>query len=245
MMVPAGVYALPFAVTQDGFMLRRSGLNMVEVMIEADRSLAAIGWAADRGALPLTSAPVNSIEAGALRHEAIQACRALLQPVEPLIRDNQRLLIMAIVDTGLGIPFELLLTAPAAPGAADQNLPWLVRRHAVTHVPALDLLWLRDQLLSATPSATGEVWYLGFGAADYALPLQLGRSNWATRLIATLRPLPDAAEEVQAVAAALGAGRGVVVTGKDASEALLDGPECRGGLAHADGDPFCDPRSGV
>jgi len=218
MIVPAGAHVLLFALTDSGFVLRRAGTDQPGLMDQAARIRAAVGWAADRAAVPLTGATVKPTHAEVLRHEAFMAYQSLLQPVEFLIRDRLRLHVVSTARVGLNLPFELLLTAPAPPDADDRDLPWLVRRHAVMQVPTLDLLWLRGRE-PAPPR--GETWYLGFGAPEYALPSQLDRSNWATRILMDLRPLPDSADEVARVAASFGEGRGAAVTGADANEYVL------------------------
>jgi len=219
LIAPAGAHVLLFALTQDGFVMRRAGADPVQLMDQAQRLRQSVGWASDRSAIPIAGAAARPKRDAALRDEAYMAYQALLEPLDPLIRDRGRLLVVATVQVGLNLPFEMFLTSPAPAGAANAELDWLVKRQAVTQVPSVDLLWQRD-FPGRLPET--EIWYAGFGGPDYALPSTLGRSNWATRLLAQLRPLPDAAEEVRQVAAAFGEGKGMAVTGADASEYLIE-----------------------
>ncbi len=83
----------------------------------------------------------------------------------------------------LGIPFGMLLTGPADPAALGAA-PWLVRRHAIVHVPSPQtLVTLRGAGLgSAAPLP-----YAGFGDFVPPTPAQLIRSFPADRCAADAR----------------------------------------------------------
>lgn len=217
MIVPATPDTLIFAVTRDAFQMRTAGAEAVTLWEAADRLRTAIGRPLGRGAMALDG-DARPPQPDVLRAEAARIYDGLLRPVEAVLQGKPRLFVVATAQVGLGFPFEMLLTEPALPGQADAELAWLVRRHAVTVVPTLELIRMRDTATAPVPEAT---YYLGFGGPDYRFPSQLGRTNRATRLLSDLAPLPDAAEEVRAVAAAFGPDNGLAVTGVDATENLL------------------------
>ncbi|OYW57470.1 MAG: hypothetical protein B7Z31_09840 [Rhodobacterales bacterium 12-65-15] len=217
MIVPATPETLIFAVTRDAFQMRTAGAEAVTLWEAADRLRTAIGRPLGRGAMALDG-DARPPQPDVLRAEAARIYDGLLRPVEAVLQGKPRLFVVATAQVGLGFPFEMLLTEPALPGQADAELAWLVRRHAVTVVPTLELIRMRDTATAPVPEAT---YYLGFGGPDYRFPSQLGRTNRATRLLSDLAPLPDAAEEVRAVAAAFGPDNGLAVTGVDATENLL------------------------
>src|SRR5262249_5374773 len=162
---------------------------------------------------------------------------ALLGPVEALIKDKPRLLI---VPTGplTALPFHLLVTdkpAIAVPQMQSNDMAdyrdaaWLVKRHAVTVLPSVaNLRALR--VLARKGQATKPM--IGFGDPEFARDQNKvaartrayadywhGASVDRTRLADALAPLPDSAEELTAVAAKLGASSSDIYLGRNATEA--------------------------
>jgi CHAT domain-containing protein len=216
MLMPAGALLIVIAVTRDEVVLRQAQGELQDLLDTAETLRAAVGRDSGRAATALPGAEPRLTQDGDLRAAAALAYDQLLRPVEAVIRDKPRLLVAATADVGLGFPFEMMLTAPAPEGAANADLDWLVKRHAVQLVPNLAALAARAQW-SAPQDPAAQV-YLGLGGADYALPSQLGRSNGMTRMLMELRPLPESTDEVRAVAAAFGQERSFVLSGADASE---------------------------
>jgi hypothetical protein len=148
---------------------------------------------------------------------------ALLGPVEALIKDKPQLLIVPFGPL-TALPFHLLVTdkpAIAVPQMQSNDMTgyrdaaWLVKRHAVTVLPSVaNLKALR--VLARKGQATKPM--IGFGDPVFA-PDQnkvaartrsyadywRGASVDRARLADALPPLPDSAEELNAVAAKLGA----------------------------------------
>lgn len=107
---------------------------------------------------------------------------ALLAPVAPVLEGAETLIV---VPDGplLGIPFGLLLTGPAE-GASLAAAPWLIRRHAIVHVPSPQTL---VTLRAAGPGSTAPLPWVGFG--DFVPPSaqQLVRSFPPDRCAADAR----------------------------------------------------------
>jgi CHAT domain-containing protein len=149
--------------------MARSGLTEAEAgrLVHALRS-----GTVDAGGRPgrFDPAPAQALHAGLLAPLA-----AALEGAETLI----------VVPDGplLGIPFGMLLTGPADPAALGAA-PWLVRRHAVVHVPSPQtLVTLRGAGLgSAAPLP-----YAGFGDFVPPTPAQLIRSFPVDRCAADAR----------------------------------------------------------
>jgi len=150
MIVPATPETLIFAVTSEAFQMRLSEADAVSLWEAAERLRAAIGRPEGRGAMALDG-DARPSQPEVLRAEAARVYDALLRPVETVLRDKPRLFVVATAQVGLGFPFEMLLTQPALPGQADEDLAWLVRRHAVTVVPTVELVWMRDFWTAPAP----------------------------------------------------------------------------------------------
>jgi CHAT domain-containing protein len=215
MIVPSGPIVLVFALTQNQFLMREAKADINALRDSITRLTEAVGRPLGRGAVAIEDEQAKPSNPDVLRTEAAAVYDGLLGPVESILRDKQRLYVVATARLGLGFPFEMLLTEPARPGQSDSDLPWLVRRHAVLVVPTVELLWMREFWWAAPPQQT---YYLGLGAPDYVFPSALGRTSRATRILSDLVPLADSAEEVQAVAAAFGKQNGIAMTGADANE---------------------------
>jgi len=169
---------------------------------------------------------------------------ALFGPVEELIKDARHLLV---VPTGAltSLPFHLLVTqAPAAavPQLKDiasyRDAAWLIKRHAVSVLPAVvSLKALRAsghhgqaaksmvgfgnpvfdtaQVASASQRAT-----VTPGDGEFRHGVSIDRAD-RVRLAQALPPLPETADELRAVAATLGAPAADLHMEQDASETTV------------------------
>jgi CHAT domain-containing protein len=123
---------------------------------------------------------------------------ALLAPLAGAL-DGAETLIVAPDGPLLGIPFGMLLTGPANP-AAPGAAPWLVKRHAIVHIPSPQTL---VTLRGAGASSAAPLAYAGFGDFVPPTPQQLLASFPAdrcaadARLAAGLVRLPGTRIEVQ------------------------------------------------
>jgi CHAT domain-containing protein len=136
---------------------------------------------------------------------------ALLAPLAAAL-DGVETLLIAPDAPLLAIPMGLLLTAPVA-GDDDASLraaPWLVRRHAVVHVPSPQTL---VTLRAGGGRSTAPLPYAGFGDPTLPRAPQLARSFPAercrddARLVAALAPLPQTRREVEIARELTGAAR--------------------------------------
>jgi CHAT domain-containing protein/tetratricopeptide (TPR) repeat protein len=172
----------------------------------------------------------------------------LIKPVERLVKDKEHLLI---VPSGplTALPFHLLVTekpAIAIPDLKDigsyRDAAWLIKRHTVSVLPALASLKALRRVASREPGAKPLV---GFGdpvfdPAERAKALAERRPRqtripvtrsygdfWKgpaadrAKLARYLRSLPDTADELNAVAAKLGAATNDIHLGGDASETVV------------------------
>jgi CHAT domain-containing protein len=172
----------------------------------------------------------------------------LLGPVEPLVKDKRSLLI---VPSGAltALPFHLLVTE-TPPAAIPETLAgyrdaaWLIKRQAVSVLPSVASL---KALRAFARNDHGARPMTGFGNPLFD-PAQQGGDGRATgtvktaarsvstaaytdlwrgagvdraRLAAALAPLPDTADELNAVARDLGAAAADIHLGADASETIL------------------------
>ena len=170
---------------------------------------------------------------------------ALLGPIESLIRSKRHLMI---VPSGplTSLPFSLLVTGKpviATPKitelAAYGGAAWLTARHAVTTLPAVASLKALRQTARSSPAAKP---LIGYGdpvfARGGAAPPQTARlagggrtrgyaSYWhgitadLDALASGLAPLPETADELRAVAQAVGAPSSDLHLGPAATEAAV------------------------
>jgi tetratricopeptide (TPR) repeat protein len=172
---------------------------------------------------------------------------ALIGPVEEVVRDARHLLV---VPSGplTSLPFHLLVTEkPATPIpqlkdiGSYRNAAWLIKRQAVSVLPALSSLKALRQVARRDPGARPLV---GFGDPIFdpaerakALAERRARTRVAVtrgygdfwqgasidrgKLAQYLPPLLDTADELKAVARKLGAAAGDVHLGSDASETTV------------------------
>ncbi|HMO71392.1 MAG TPA: CHAT domain-containing protein [Paracoccaceae bacterium] len=157
--------------------------------------------------------------------------RYLLEPLEPVFGDVAH--VYLVPDGALtALPFAVLPTAP--PEGADDDpaalraTPWLIRRHALTVLPAVESLGVIHAL---PPPAPDRLAFAGYGDPAFGGALQvaaLAQGPSLTRggladpgALSSLAPLPQTRPELLAIAASLGAPGGDVVLGADASEAAV------------------------
>ncbi len=233
LIVPDDLHFSVFAVTRQGFGWRRSQAFWIDLDRQMTAMLTGISAWRPRGAMRLEPDPATTPGAGARAGNAAMMrvawliYRDLLKPVEGTLAGHPRLLI-ASTGQAARFPFQMLLTARPVADAGFADQPWLVRRHAIAILPAVELATL------GRTGAAGPPRYLGFGDPDY----RFGAGGWADAnagaAIRRLPPLPEAAGEVRAVAALVPPGRGAVLTGRVASEAAVEALDRVGALARAD-----------
>lgn len=193
-----------------------SGAEMANLVGRVRRSVTPVAGT-------LAEQPVFDAQAAHRIYEAV------LGIVEPGWRGAKTLVVVPHGPLGQ-LPFALLLSAettPAAPSAVPfseyAGLPWLARQVAITHLPSVASL----RALRAAPSSSGAgLSFVGFGDPWFSLKqarrAEAERQSAADRgavsvraapdtartnqsQLADLPRLPDTAEEVMALAQALGA----------------------------------------
>ncbi|MEI9991928.1 MAG: CHAT domain-containing tetratricopeptide repeat protein [Rhizomicrobium sp.] len=153
--------------------------------------------------------------------------RELVAPVEPALANASHLIVApgGALDS---LPPALLVTAEPKDGYA--NADWLVRRFAVSEVPSpRALAALRGARVARAPRPFFGVGNPSFTGATGPKALSAlasacqdgGAADPA--LLRALPPLPETANEVEAVGRTLGAQPGSILTGAGASEAAVRG----------------------
>lgn len=153
---PGGLYV--WAVTKDRVSWRR---------IELTREALAARIATLRDALDVQAIAKAGISARlfdlGLAHDLY---RALLEPVGDLIKDKRQLIVVASGPL-TGLPFQLLVATPPAVArpsltqlAEYRNADWLIRRHAISVLPAVDSL-MALRRVAGRPAAAQAL--IGFG----------------------------------------------------------------------------------
>lgn len=187
-----------------------------------------------RGALTLAARQRDSREFNiALAHELYVA---LLGPAEDLIRSKKHIFVVASGPL-TSLPFHVLVSEPALQPSGPETFrttPWLVNRYAITTLPAVSSLAVLRRPTNAGSAPRPFIGFANpvFGPAQTAEVLQQraarapgfadhsrGTSRDA-KALSELRSLPDTADEVRAIAAALGDGADLLI-GRDASEAQV------------------------
>ncbi|MFT8245667.1 CHAT domain-containing protein [Roseomonas sp. BN140053] len=202
--------------------LRRDGVAAARVEIgeaEATRLVNALreSAAGTEGAAPgrFNAAP------------SLALYKAVLEPLAATL-EGADTLIVAPDGPLLAVPFGMLLTGPVDPGASLGGAPWLIRRHAIVHVPSPQTL---VTLRAAGTGSSAPLPYLGFG--DFVPPTaaQLTRSfppdRCATdaRLAQGLGRLPGTRTEVLIAQQTTGARPDAVKLGAAFTEAALRSPD--------------------
>jgi CHAT domain-containing protein len=132
--------------------------------------------------------------------------RLLVAPVAAAL-DGVETLVVAPDGPLLALPFGMLLAQPADPDALG-GADWLVRRHAIVHVPSPQTL---VTLRAAGTGSTAPNPYIGFGdfvppsASQFARAFPADRCGTDARLATGLGRLPGTRAEVLTSQALLGA----------------------------------------
>lgn len=140
--------------------------------------------------------------------------RLLVAPLAPML-DGAETLVVVPDGPLLALPFGLLLAGPA-PDETLVGAPWLVRRHAIVHVPSPQTL---VTLRAAGPGSHAPQPYIGFGdfappnAAQYARAFPADRCGQDARLAAGLGRLPGTRAEVLTSRQLVGADAGDAILG--------------------------------
>ncbi len=162
-----------------------------------------------RAAAPLDSAD-DDVQMLELAHTLFSE---LLEPgYEAYLSDIDKVHVVAS-DALAGLPFEMLLSAPAKEGLPMENHDWLVKRHAFQVLPSVELLLEPERPQSDAPPE-----YLGVGDPDYVSLLGEPGVD-ATMMPYAMTALPETAAEVRDVSAAFAAPR--LLTGATANELEL------------------------
>lgn len=160
---------------------------------------------------------------------AHQLYTALLMPVEGALGAARTLIVVPHGALGQ-IPFTLLVTEPVQPKAEEprfleyRGIPFLVRKYAISQLPSVSTL---VTLRRAARSEVAQHAFAGFGDPVFRQGQLQEAGQWmrrsirlrnlavgrvdargvqtASNVIGNLAPLPDTAEEVRDIAAALGA----------------------------------------
>ena len=228
-----------FAVTRDNF-----GWQAVPDAKEIAAKVAAFRRGLDVDAVDRVSGAIDEAQAGnlfdvSLAHELY---RALLGPVEAVIKDKAHLIVVP-EGTLTALPFHLLVTE-APPGTVPKQLAgyrdvaWLIKRQAVSVLPSVASLKTLRGFARREPSGKP---LIGFGDPVFdrdeskLASLQQAAERRATRgyagfwqgagidraQLAQLPRLPETADELKAVAQRLGAPLSDVHLRADASESTV------------------------
>jgi CHAT domain-containing protein/tetratricopeptide (TPR) repeat protein len=232
-------HSFAFAVTRDKF-----DWQPIPVANELAAKVAAFRRGLDVDAVDRVSDAIPKAQAGKLfdLDLAHELYRALLGPVEALIRDRSHLIV---VPTGAltALPFHLLVTEKPQAAVPEQvagyrDAAWLIRRQAVSVLPSVASL---KTLRGFARHEQGGKPLIGFGdpvfdpAEPEAPAAQRAAGRGVTRgfggfwqgtnidraELARLPRLPETADELKAVAARLGAPPSDVHLGVDASESTV------------------------
>ncbi len=161
--------------------------------------------------------------------------KLLLEPLKPLLAGKQHLLL---VPTGplTSLPFQVLLTEPPRSDAPAQeafrDASWLIRRHALSVLPSVESLrslrkFAADGLAVKPFFGLGDPVLLGPSGGQRkrgaAPPLfRLYRNGVPDlRALQELTPLPETAQELEAIAKILGAPRDALNLREAATETRL------------------------
>jgi CHAT domain-containing protein/tetratricopeptide (TPR) repeat protein len=225
--------------------LRRDGAVRIELIDmgekEVTERVAHLRKALDPTAATLEDIPAFDVAAA---HDLYMR---LIGPVAEVLAGADSLIVVPDKALGQ-LPFGLLVTAPAAPPGADavpfagyRGVPFLIRQMAVSQLPAISSL----RTLRSTPRGAasrrafagfGDPWFNPQQAREGQMQMAQAATGLQTRgralvrrsapatlgldaaSIGTLPRLPETADEVRAIAAALRADAGDVFVGAAASE---------------------------
>lgn len=190
----------------------------------------------DRGSALEALAPLRAaLEAGPVGLQAFPASAAhalyagIFTPrISAGLQEGEALFVLAD-GPYRSVPFAVLLTAaPAAPLSGEQalrNAPWLIRRHAVTTLPAFTAMTggpVRDEV--RTPYLMGfgaPVFGPGTGDETITLAGLMRSADGPSRMLSSLAPLPGARAELEELATIFGPDRSDVRLGVWATESAV------------------------
>jgi CHAT domain-containing protein len=217
-----------FVVTRQSTRWQEISVKLPDLEALVSGFRAAIGAPLGRSA-SVVAAPAETPPADDILTPAWQLYQALLGPFQEELRGKVHLIV--VTDGALAkLPFEALLTkAPPSSLIDYRELPWLVRDHAVTMLPALFAITARDRVASASTETQRA--FLGIGNPDYAALAGKSGLISAVRALGTLTPLPDSEGEVRRIADTLGASAQDLLLGRNASEENLYALSKNGTLA--------------
>ncbi|PYG27181.1 CHAT domain-containing protein [Pelagimonas varians] len=158
----------------------------------------------------------------------------LLAPVMSALADADHLFV--VKDGALaGLPLAVLQTEP--PGAASPPA-WLIRRFALTTLPAVSSLGSIRAASRMAKESSQTARFVGFGNPDFrgdfpADPAALSRAippsdagqTTLTDALRRLSPLPGTARELRDIAALFPVGQAAIFTGADATETAVKSAE--------------------
>jgi CHAT domain-containing protein len=185
----------------------------------------ALGEAAAAALVARLRAAMDGQAAEPGRFDTAAAAELHAALLAPLATATEGAATLVVAPDGplLGLPFGLLLTGPADPAALGQA-PWLIRRHAIVHVPSPQTL-VTQRAAGRGSSAPNP--YRGFGdfappsAAQLAATFPQDRCAADARMAAGLGRLPGTRVEVLSAQRLTGAGPDAVRLGPDFTAAAL------------------------
>jgi CHAT domain-containing protein len=219
-----------FAVSKDAAGWHRLALPRTEIA----RVVGVLRGGLDPAAASRAAEPLHDVDASRAafsRYRAAQVYDFLLWPLEPVFGAARH--VFVVPDGPLtGLPFGLLVTTYPEGDDADpavlRETDWMIRRHALTTLPAVESLRV---VRAMPPPAAGRVAFAGFGdpvlggrldAAAVGRGAGLMRAGLAdAEQLRALAPLPQTARELRALARSLGAGPATVRLGPEATEAAV------------------------
>lgn len=224
LLVPGRIEVAVFVVTDSTLHWHRTPSDWRALLDMVGQMRADLGVPDARGATAIQR-PDAVAETVQIAHRLYAE---LLAPAAGLLADRPRLLVVA-THAMAQFPFEMLAVSAPGPDAGFAQVDWLVRHHAVTNLPAVELIAHR------IPPTTAPLRYLGFGAPDYRAAAGAPFAERpVTAMVAAMPPLPEAAAEVRYVAGLFEPGAARVVTGAEANETVLAQAAADGTLGSVD-----------
>jgi CHAT domain-containing protein len=215
------------------FAVTREGVSWKELSIGADeltKTVGAIRLGLDIGA-------IQQKKADPVKLDALYALyQTILKPVDDFIRTKPKLIV--VPDGALtSLPFHLLVTEPPKP-RNYREASYLLRRHAITVSPSVSSLKVLRQVANVVPGAKPMTGFgdplldqkqpgdaRGMPATRSSAPALRGFSSYfrgsapdIDALRTGLSPLPTTADELNAVAAALGVPKSEIKLREQATE---------------------------
>ncbi len=212
-----------YAVTSTGHLFKAVDVISPEIARQIDRIRSSMGVPTPRSAIAVAP-PSDSARFGVLE-AANEIYNSILKPLEKVIDSRKTIYVLAEGDLA-NLPFEMLVTKKPAQETGYADAAWLVRRHAVTVLPSLSVLFGNR----SDPADLSAASFLAFADPDYRRLKGSRYDRVATADVATLPLLPESGEEARSIASAFAAS--VVKTGADANETELAKLNVSGELAN-------------